>query len=127
MKNLFCQLASYGLIGLLCSALDTALFSMLVYLFHGNEIASNFISVSIGITLSFVLNRKFTFDAKDHIARRYVSFFLVGMCGLLLSEGLLLFATINGIEPIVMKLISVFIVAVFQFILNKFISFRPGL
>lgn len=124
--RLFRQLVSYGIIGVMCSGLDTVLFALFTYVLHGNDLVSNFVSVSIGITLSFFLNRRFTFKVSDHAARRYVTFFAVGMCGLALSEGMLMLAAAIGMEAIVMKVISIFVVAAFQFVLNKLISFRPA-
>lgn len=125
LMGLFRQLVSYGIIGIMCSGVDTVLFALFTYVLHGNDLVSNFISVSIGITMSFFLNRRFTFKVSDHAARRYAMFFAVGMCGLALSEGMLVLAASIGMEAIVMKVISIFVVAAFQFVLNKLVSFRP--
>lgn len=124
MQTLFREVISYGCIGLLSSGLDTLFFALFVYGFGQNEIAANFVSVIIGITCSFFLNRRFTFKLKDYIVRRYISFFAVGMCGLGLSELMISLSSTLNIEPLVIKIASIFVVAAFQFVLNKLISFR---
>lgn len=125
-RNLILQIVSYGIIGLISSGTDAALFGILVYEFHTSALITNIVSVSVGITISFFLNRRFTFKVKDHTAKRYVMFFAIGMAGLLLSEGIIIIGTIVKLDVMIAKLLSIFIVAAFQFILNKFISFRPS-
>ena len=119
------QLVSYGIIGCVCSGVDTLVFTILVTVFPDYVLAINVASVSLGITMSFFLNRRYTFKITDHTVRRYCLFFGVGMCGLVLSELIILAADCIGISVFIAKIASVFIVAVFQFILNKLISFRP--
>jgi putative flippase GtrA len=80
----------------------------------------------VGISISFTLNRYYNFRVKNKTALRYLSFFSVGMCGLALSEAMLLFGGNLGIDPFSTKLVSVVIVACFQFTLNKLISFRKS-
>lgn len=118
------QAISYGLIGVSCSFIDVALFSAFVYLGHIDELIANAISVAIGLTISFVCNRKFTFKIYNHAAIRYVLFFCVGMLGLGFSELILYGLSLLGFTPIISKLFSVVFVGLFQFICNKFISFK---
>lgn len=123
-NSFFKQFVSYALVGTCASAVDLAVFSGLVYLVHLDDLIANVISVAIGITVSFILNRKFTFGIRNHTALRYVSFFTVGTIGLGLSETILYFFGEAGFSPIIAKLISVAAVGIFQFLCNRFISFR---
>lgn len=118
------QAISYGLIGVSCSLIDVVLFSAFVYLGHINELIANTISVTVGLTISFACNRKFTFKIYNHAAIRYVSFFCVGMLGLGFSELILYGLGLLGFTPIVSKLFSIVVVGLFQFACNKFISFK---
>lgn len=118
------QAFSYGLIGVLCSFIDVVVFSLLVYAVHIDDLIANIFSVVIGLTISFICNRKLTFKVTNHIALRYVSFFCVGMLGLLLSEFILYVFGEFGMAAIFSKLISVVVVGAFQFICNKLVSFK---
>ena len=123
-NSLFKQLVSYGIIGCISSGTDAILFAFFVYFLQAPELTVNIFTVCVGITISFFLNRKFTFKMKDHSARRYLRFFAVGICGLLLSELIIWAGNTANIETIITKLTSIVIVAIFQFVLNKTISFK---
>jgi putative flippase GtrA len=114
----------YGIIGALASGVDLLLFSFLVYVVNYPALISNVLTVIVGITISFILNRKFNFRVTDRVIRRYGMFFCVGICGLVLSELILFVGSQVGIESFTVKLVSVFVVALFQFTLNRTISFR---
>jgi len=122
----FKQIISYGLIGLFCASLDASIF----YILRKNALniyLANFISVNVGIITSFWLNRHFTFKVKNYISRRIIKFFCVDYCGLGLSM-LIMFIGTSKLEQkdIYVKIVSIFFVAVFQFTLNKFVTFKPS-
>ncbi|MBQ3946066.1 MAG: GtrA family protein [Alphaproteobacteria bacterium] len=117
------DLILYGIIGGFCAALDFGLYTLLglwmPYLW------ANVISVHAGILCSFLLNRQYNFKVKDHAAQRFTVFYVVGLMGLALSELLIyLMATCFSMNYIIAKLITVVIIALFQFLLNKFITFK---
>ena len=119
----FREMILYGIIGGLCAALDFGIYTILglwiPYLW------ANIISVHSGIILSFVLNRQFNFKVKDKTAQRASIFYLVGLSGLGLSELLIfVFSKRMGYGYVVVKLVTVFVVALYQFVLNKFITFK---
>ena len=119
----FRELILYGLIGGFCAALDFGLYTLLglwmPYLW------ANVLSVHCGIFTSFFLNRSLNFKVKDKAAQRFTIFYLVGLSGLALSEGLIwLLSTRLGWGYVTAKLLTVFVVALYQFLLNKFITFK---
>ena len=121
----FRELILYGLIGGFCAALDFGVYTLLglwiPYLW------ANVISVHCGIFTSFFLNRSLNFKVKDKAPLRFTIFYLVGLSGLALSEGLIwLLASQFAWNPILAKLLTVFIVALYQFLLNKFITFKKS-
>lgn len=117
------NLILYGLIGGSCALLDFIVYSGLCSIIP--FLVANVISTHCGIFSSFFLNRKYNFKVEDNTLRRFFSFYTVGLLGLAVSEGLL-FLMVNyfGIEKIVSKLITVVAVALLQFVLNKFITFK---
>lgn len=119
LRTLLC----YGIVGVIASGTDAFLFYYLHYRFGAEPLAANACSVPVGILISFLLNRAITFRVTDHPLRRGLIFFGVGFCGLLLSQLILAVGGWLGIENMVTKLCSIVIVALFQFILNRAISF----
>ena len=121
----FRNLILYGLIGSFTSALDFAVFTMLSKYIGIHYIIANCISVLVGITTSFALNRSINFKVKDKTGKRFLIFLTVGLCGLLLSN-LILYVGIDMLsgDELIVKLASIVLVVGFQFILNKFITFK---
>ena len=117
------ELILYGIIGCFCAALDFG-----IYTFLGLWIPylwANVISVHVGIVCSFLLNRQYNFKVKDCPAKRFAIFYLVGIIGLGLSEILIyLMAKKMGMDYIVAKLLTIVVVALCQFLVNKFITFK---
>ncbi len=121
----FRNLILYGIIGSFTAGLDFVVFTALTKYVGIYYIVANCISVLVGITTSFILNRSINFKVKDKTGKRFVIFLTVGLCGLLLSNLILYLGidVLNGDEVIV-KLTSIVLVVFFQFLLNKFITFK---
>ena len=121
----FRELILYGMIGGFCSALDFGIYTLLGLIIP--FLIANIISVHCGIICSFLLNRNFNFKVKDKTKMRFLSFYLVGLSGLGISELLLwVFSTRMGLNHIAVKLATVVIVALYQFLLNKYITFKTA-
>ncbi len=119
------SLVLYGIIGSCTAMLDFLLFSGLTLWTPLHYLLANALSCSTGILCSFLLNRKYNFKVTDHPVRRMILFFSVGIFGLFLSSTILRFCIESlNIERTVSKLITILIVGIVQFLLNKFISFR---
>ncbi|MCR4847952.1 MAG: GtrA family protein [Bacteroidales bacterium] len=128
LKSLFQQyrnLILYGIIGGFCAALDFGIYSLLCYLEVLPYLWANVISTHVGIFTSFCLNRSLNFKVKDKAALRFMSFYLVGLMGLGLSSLMLWFMVDEGgWNELISKLITIVVVALVQFFLNKYITFR---
>ena len=124
----FRDLILYGLIGALSSSLDFGVYTVLVKCLSLNYLLANSISVVVGITTSFTLNRKYNFKVSDKTIRRFAIFMTVGLCGLILSN-LILFVCINTIHinELLSKLLSIALVVILQFLANKFITFKTNI
>lgn len=129
MKSLiikYQQLLRYGIIGATCAGIDFACYSILV-LCGINMFVANIVGVNLGILLSFYLNRKYNFKVTDNTLRRFVIFYAVGLTGLGASS-LILYLTVDlwHFNEFYSKLFSIVIVALLQFCLNKFITFKEA-
>lgn len=121
----FRNLILYGIIGGLCATLDFCIYTILCHFDIMPYLWANVISIHCGIFTSFLLNRTFNFKVKDKVTQRFLSFYIVGLIGLGISEGLLyLMVNIGDCSELFSKLISVIVVALVQFILNKYITFK---
>jgi putative flippase GtrA len=121
------QIIKYGIIGCCCVMIDFVVYWLLVQIVKMPYLYANIISVHCGIITSFFLNRHFTFKVKDRTFLRFISFYVIGITGLAISSGMLLFL-VEKIElnELVSKAVTVVVVALIQFLLNKYISFRDG-
>jgi putative flippase GtrA len=121
------QLIKYGIIGCCCAGLDFIVYWLLVHTVKMPYLYANIISVHCGIFASFFLNRYFTFQVKNKTLLRFFSFYVVGIIGLAISSGLLfLLVEKMALNELVSKAFTIIVVALIQFILNKYISFRDG-
>jgi len=121
----FRNLILYGVIGSFTSFLDFCVFTLLASYAGMHYLIANCISVLVGITMSFLLNRSYNFKVKDHYKKRFAMFLAVGLSGLVLSNVILYVGIdfMHGNEMIV-KLASIVLVVGFQFLLNKFVTFK---
>jgi len=123
-ERLIRQIILYGIIGGVSAFLDFLLFTLMYKQFGMNEYLANGISVHAGIATSFILNRKFNFKKTDRVLFRAVSFYLTGLFGLVLSQGLLWVGGVLSLPVVMVKFVSIFIVAAVQFVINKLITFN---
>lgn len=116
----------YGIIGSLSAGLDFVIFTALVSVLGCDYMISNCISVTTGIITSFILNRNYNFKIKDRSKQRFGVFLLVGLCGMILSNTILWICVRElGIEDVFAKLLSIVLVVFFQFLMNKYVTFKP--
>ena len=122
----FHHLVLYGIIGSFSSGLDFLIYTFLVQLVGFQYLAANCISVIAGISTSFYLNRNYNFKVKDHTKRRFSIFLTVGLCGLVMSNLILYLCIDNlGMDKLISKLLSIALVVFFQFLVNKYLTFKP--
>lgn len=120
------QFILYGIIGCGCATLDFFVFmGMLSVLGTEHTLWANAVGVLCGIAVSFYFNRRFNFKVKDNTAVRFISFLSVGLMGMAVSTFLLfVFIDLWYVNRLFSKFVTIFIVAVVQFILNKFVTFK---
>jgi putative flippase GtrA len=115
----------YQLIGVSGVLLDLVLFLLLYNGLGVHEQLATVVSTSAGITNNFLLNSFLNFRKRDGMLRRFLRFYAVGLIGIgLVAVLLLVFHTWLGVDANVVKVVSLPVVAVLQFLLNKRWSFR---
>lgn len=119
---------SYATVGVSGIVIDTLVFIFLVYALHLNPALATIISTSCGIINNFVWNAMYTFKTKDHLWRRFVMFYGVGLAGIFASALIvLLFADIFAQNALLVKLLSLPPVVIGQYFVNKRVSFGDRL
>ena len=118
----------YCLIGCSGAFLDFIIFVFLIKFIGINHyLMGNCISVTVGITNNFFLNAYLNFKTTDKIFLRFISFYFVGIIGLIISLGILyLMVDIYKYNAVFSKIVTIFVITVIQFLLNKFITFKKG-
>jgi putative flippase GtrA len=115
----------YCFIGLISILIDISIFRILINYFHLDYKISNFISVNFGIINSFLLNKIFNYKTKDHTKKRFISFYLIGLLGLIFSTILLqIFVDEIKFEIFISKYLTIFIISFLQYLLNNYITFK---
>lgn len=121
----FRNLILYGIIGCSSALLDFLIFTLLTEVLSVHYLIANCISVSCGLTNSFILNRKYNFKVTDKTLKRAVMFFVVGYCGLALNSTLLyVFINYVHLATPIAKLGAMVIEVLLQFIVNSLVTFR---
>lgn len=117
----------YFFIGVSASLVDVVGFFLLFNLYGVPAVVATAVSVSFATIYSFVLNAKFNFKVNDRLGMRLVLFSLVSGTGLLLSAFALYVAhDTYGINGNIVKIASLPVIFVVQFLLNKHISFKSN-
>lgn len=117
------QFILYALLGAIGAGSDFVVYTLLQRSIH--YLLANSISVLVGITVSFLLNASINFKVTDKLTRRFAVFFGVGMAGLFVSNALLFFfIDYSHFDAVLSKAMTLGIVLLLQYSLNKRFSFR---
>lgn len=116
---------NYSLIWCTWIALDFCVYYVLVNKFSVNYQLANFISVSCGIVNNFFLNLFFNFKTRNKFVLRFISFYIVWLLGIVVSALLLHFLIETWwFDKNVSKFLTIIVIVILQYGLNKRISFR---
>jgi putative flippase GtrA len=121
------SLLLYGILGGIGALTDLSVYLILIRATSIQPSAATFISVSVGILVSFVLNSRLNFKKTDHYLLRFLTFYVVGVIGAFLSAFIILIF-FNGLhwDARLAKIISIPPVVLTQFWINKRISFSDN-
>jgi len=126
IKNEFIQLTKYGIISIVCTSIDFLFFALMTQLLLVHYLVANFISYSTGLTINYFLNKNYNFKSKTKkVKRQFASFATISLIGLSLNMYLIyLFVEHFKIWEIYAKVISIFIVFIWNYLGHKFIAFK---
>lgn len=121
------QFILYCLIGAAGVSLDFGVYSALVGLLALQYQIANVIGYASGTVLSFFLNARYNFRTRDWWTLRFFSFCTVAFLGWAASAAIL-YVTVARMEwnKYLAKLITIGVVVVLQYNLNRLVSFRKS-
>lgn len=119
------QFVIYCMIGFTGATLDYIIYLILFNKLGVSPDIASFLSMSVSIVNNFIWNSKFNFKKTDNFKRRMISFYAVGIFGMILTS-LVINITyyVFHFDANIVKLVMIPVIAVIQFILNKKISFK---
>ncbi len=120
------QLIRFALVGILNTAIDFGVFSLLALIFRINPVASHIVSYSCGVLNSYFFNRRWTFQRKETAhAAEFAQFVLVNLISLGVSSLVLyLLEEQAGLHIFVSKAGATLCSMVINFIGSKILVFR---
>ena len=119
------RVLKFGIVGLLNTGLDFAVFSGLTLGAGLNAIPANVVSYSLGIVTSFVLNRSWTFRGHNgRSARSQMLLFLAGSLGGLLVSTAVIALLVRVLPPLAAKVISVLVTFLWNYGFSTRVVFR---
>lgn len=125
LVKVYREFITYAFIGI--SALVTDVLLFLVFFNTGlfNAVVSNVLAIIVSIIQSFTLNTLFNFKKTDKILLRFISFFTVCMIGMVISTAFLyVLDEYLGVDTNIAKFLSLPVIIIVQFGLNKKITFK---
>jgi putative flippase GtrA len=121
------QFLLYCIIGVSGVSLDFLIYSILLKTGTLQYQAANAVGYTAGTLLSFFLNARLNFKVRDRLTLRLFFFCLVATLGWAASAATLyLLVNRAGLNKYLAKLITLAIVVILQYNLNRLISFRKS-
>lgn len=119
------EMILYLLIGGSAVVIDALLFLFLYNVLDIAPVYSTIISITVATIYSFILNSRYNFKKEDQKVKRLVLFSFVSGVGMAVSSAIIYIAHEKlGVDANIAKILSLPVIAVLQFILNKLITFR---
>jgi len=120
------KLIKFGIVGVMNTAVDFLVYTLLVSVLGWGLYISQVISYSCGMLNSYGINRKWTFSTKNgFFSGELVRFILLNLSMMLLGMAIIWFCTQHLLlHKLVAKLISTVLVLVVNFLVSNFWVFR---
>lgn len=117
----------YFAIGINAAAIDLIVYLVLFNLVSLPAVVSTIVSVSAATVFGFIMNIIFNFKVYDKLFLRFLSYSSVSGVGIVLSAGFLyFFHDVAGFDGNLIKVLSLPVIFLTQYLLNKTISFRKS-
>lgn len=125
LMNRYKKFIKYTLVGGLGAIIDIAVLAFLVEIFHIPIIIANTISFLVAVINNYIFNKIWTFrcGSKKYL-KQFTKFLIVAIVGLGLNTILMGIAIHFDFFYIYAKIIIIFIVGIWNFLVNKYWTFN---
>ena len=91
MRELIKQIIKFGIVGVIATAIDYAVYALFTRAFSVNIYLSEFIAFAISLVVNFLLSMKFVFKANENLSKtvQIVFFTVSSVIGFFINLGLL--------------------------------------
>lgn len=121
------QIGRYITVGTLSAGLETGLFWLLFRQIHTPWIFANSTAVFVTFWFNFFLNRVWSFDSRDPLARQLLLYgTLVGVNLIVSNAVIFLLADVGSLDHIIAKWISVIFIVMWNFVIFKKVIYRQS-
>jgi len=121
------QFLKFCLVGILGTIIDIGILYILVEFAHFNYLLAASLSFVLAVINNYLFNKYWTFkNTKTRHLKQFSLFLLISLVGLAINLGILyLLVDLAQIWYIFAKIIAILIVTIWNFIMNKFVTFKP--
>lgn len=113
----------YGIFGLAAAVIDYGIFLLLTAAFELPPEAASIAGNICGFIFTFFTNTLVNFKKKNAFFKRFLLYFLICACGWGIST-LLIYCFKELINKYILKLAVMVLVTLFQYFMNKFITYK---
>ena len=141
MKKLIAQIAKFGVVGVIAFIIDIGILNLLVRYLHMGNVPAGTISFLVSLAVNYLLSMSMVFKHREDMARwmEIVIFLISAAIGLLINDVILWMGTASlpadAIDTMhgkyvlytnIAKLVATVIVAVWNFIIRKWLLDAPS-
>jgi len=118
-------MGKFAIVGFTAAVIDFGLLYVLTEFVGLHYLISATISFIVAATWNYFLNRRWTFQSEGSKTRQIPVFFVIAVCGIIFNNSILFLGVEKlGLWYIYSKLIAAAFVTAWNFIGNKYITFR---
>lgn len=115
------QFVKFSLVGVINTTTSIVVYEFMKFAFHLQPLVANLFAFSAGVTVSYTLNKRWTFrNTSANHRQLYTRFFLINIVGLIISESIIYAVhTIGGLHDRVGFATAVVVVVFWNFNANR--------
>ncbi len=119
------QLFKYGIVGVSNTLLTAIVIWIMLKKLNTSDYVANITGYIVGLTNSFIWNRKWTFESKSNVSSTIIKFIVIFAISYLFQLGALyLLLHYTAIDSYLCQLMSIAAYTGSSFILNKYYTFK---
>lgn len=118
------EITKFAIVGIINTIIGLTIIYVLIYL-RFNDYTANLFGYVIGIFFSYILNKFYVFNnLRNNINFKEIIIFLIIFIFSYLMNIVILNISLNYFTSYVAQFFAIFVYTIFNFILNKFITFK---